>query len=185
MSIDVARPARARRLVWQAPIALALVALAVVAVGGRPELASFAYLALVSAELGRVDLAEHRLPNALVVPGLAVALIGTLFGWWRTGEPPVTAALCALGTGAVFLVMHVAGGLGMGDVKLGVLLGACLGALGPLAALVAPFVAFLAAGAGALVALATGAGSGERMPFGPFLLFGFWSAVLMYVCGVL
>jgi leader peptidase (prepilin peptidase)/N-methyltransferase len=68
-------------------------------------------------------------------------------------------------------------GLGMGDVKLALLLGAALGG----AVLPALLVGTLAAGAAGLVVLARqGLGARRRaLPFGPFLAFGAITILLL------
>src|SRR6188768_3910265 len=81
------------------------------------------YLAAVTPALVAIDLREHRLPNALVLPGYPVAGLGLVGEWIRTGQPPVI-ALVAGGASIVFLfALSLGGGMGMGDVKLGGVLG--------------------------------------------------------------
>ncbi|HWU46715.1 MAG TPA: prepilin peptidase [Humibacter sp.] len=168
------------RAAWQAPVVVVLLGLAILALGGRIELLGAAYLALVTPELCRIDSAEHRLPNAIVLPALALAVAGPVLGWAVTGAPPTGALLAGAASGFFLVVMHIAGGLGMGDVKLGTALGLGLGCLGPVAALAGPVIGFLAGGAAALIALLVPAlGLGHRMPFGPFLLFGYWAAIML------
>jgi len=169
---------------WQVPVGAGLLTLAVAALGGHVELLGPAYLAIVTPELCRVDMREHRLPNALVLPGLTLAVAGPLLAWAVTGAPPTGALAAGAATGVFLVVMHVAGGLGMGDVKLGTALGLCLGCLGPMAAITGPLIGFVAGGGAALIGmLAPGLGVGHRMPFGPFLLFGFWAALVLHVAG--
>ncbi len=68
----------------------------------------------------------------------------------------------------------------MGDVKLGGVLGLALGALGVGSAVVGPAVAFLGGGAAALAAfMVPGVRRSDELPFGPFMLGGFWSAVVL------
>jgi len=179
MQAPATRRSRLLRAAWQAPAGAVLLVLTVAALGGRVELLPMAYLAVVTPELCRIDAAEHRLPNALVLPGLALATAAPVLGWAATGTPPTTALLAGAGTGVFLIVMHAAGGLGMGDVKLGTSLGLCLGCLGPVTVIAGPVIGFLAGGAAALVGLLVPSlGLGRRMPFGPFLLFGFWAAVV-------
>jgi Flp pilus assembly protein protease CpaA len=74
------------------------------------------------------DLLRYRVPNAVTYPGTLLALLAALFL-----APSVTdlldATLAALLAGGVFLVMAIItrGGMGLGDVKLAVLIGAVLG----------------------------------------------------------
>jgi leader peptidase (prepilin peptidase)/N-methyltransferase len=168
------------RAAWQVPLAAGLAALAVPTAGVRPELVPFLYLAAVTGEMCRVDLGEHRLPNALVVPGYGFAAVGLLWRSIATGTPP----WLPLATGAAFfaflLTLNLAGGMGMGDVKLGGVLGIALGMLGIVPAIAGPVLGFVAGGmAGAAAIFLPIAGSLRRIPFGPFLLFGFWAAVIL------
>lgn len=87
----------------------------------------------VLAVLSAIDVEERRIPNGIVLPAAVVMLaLQIALEPGRAGEW----TLAALGAGALFLVfalVHPAG-LGMGDVKLALLLGAALGG-GVLAAL--------------------------------------------------
>lgn len=116
-----------------------------------------------------IDLQHRLIPDVIVLPAAAVALTVTVLSdpasWWE----PVAAALGA--AGFLFLLWLVyPGGMGLGDVKLALLLGAVLGA----SVIPALALAFLA---GALlgVALLLRHGSAARkmaVPFGPFLAAG-------------
>ena len=117
--------------------------------------------------LSAID-AQHRIvPNRIVLPAAAVVLVArTLL------DPSPEWLLGAVGAaGFLFLaVLAYPKGLGMGDVKLALLLGAMLGAT----VSVALFVGFLAALVPAVV-LFTRHGSAARkmaVPLAPFLSFG-------------
>jgi leader peptidase (prepilin peptidase)/N-methyltransferase len=164
---------------WQVPLALVLAFAAVQVVGFRPELAVFLYLAVATPELCRIDFLEHRLPNAIVLPAGAVALLGLGAAWADTGQPPVVPLVAGAAALAFLLVLNLAGGLGMGDVKLGGVMGLALGSLGAVAPIVGLVLAFVAGGVAGFLALLAPAASGlRRIPFGPFLLLGFWSAAI-------
>jgi len=135
-------------------------------------------LALVVGELVRTDLAEHRLPNRLVVPVIVVST-----GWWAVmslagveARVPVTAALVHAGA---LLVLSLLGGMGMGDVKLAIAIG--LASPVDLVAVAAPLAAFLLGGFAGVAALARGRSAGrgrrERLAFGPWMLLG-WALAL-------
>lgn len=121
------------------------------------------------AVLAAVDLEHRIIPNAIVLPATAVVLAAqAVFFPGRVGEW-VPAAFAA----ALFLLLPAVvhpGAMGMGDVKLGFLLGAALGwdvlaalALGSLAAL--PVALYLFARRGRSARTAT-------LPYGPFLALG-------------
>jgi len=73
--------------------------------------------ALVCAGIGAVwDIRTRRIPNKLTGPALVVGLLLHLYvGGWRS---MLSAALAGLIGGVVFLIFHLAGGMGAGDVKL-------------------------------------------------------------------
>jgi leader peptidase (prepilin peptidase)/N-methyltransferase len=132
------------------------------------------YLAAVSVTLAVVDAREQRLPNELVVPGL-VLLVWAIAGAvaQEPGRALTVLAACA-GAAVVFGVGWLAGAVGMGDVKLAVLLAGTAALLG---AVILPL---------AVVALAllmtpslVAACGGTRIPLGPPLLAAFWWATIL------
>lgn len=111
---------------------------------------------------------EHRLiPDRVVLPGAVLVLA------LRTiDDPSVEWVLAALAAGlALFLVVLVyPRGLGMGDVKLSLLLGAGLGYLVAIGMFIGFFVAFVPA---AVVLVRRGREARKEMiPLGPFLALG-------------
>ncbi|MCI0156074.1 prepilin peptidase [Leifsonia shinshuensis] len=119
----------------ETPIRIALAAgLGVALLGARdagPAAVGTLYVAAVTAALVQYDLRERRLPDALVLPGVAFVGVGAVWSALSGGGPivMVAAALGGLGVLAVFLVLASGGGLGMGDVKLAAVLAAALAAL--------------------------------------------------------
>jgi len=138
------------------------------------------YLAAVTPALWTTDVDERRLPNRLVLPGYLVAAAAACGLWAATGQAPAVALASGLAYFAFLLVLSLAGGMGMGDVKLGGVLGLAAGLIAPAAAVGAPVIAFAVGGIGALVTLVRGRG-GTSIPFGPFMLAGFWGAVALAV----
>ncbi|QHC63487.1 hypothetical protein GSU69_12890 [Rathayibacter festucae] len=130
-------------------------------------------VAAATVALVLADVRERRLPNALTVPillaGLASMVGGSLSGRTPGELPVVLATALALG------VLHLAGGLGRGDVKLGTGLALPLAAVDPGLALLTPVLAFVLAGAWSLPSALRG--GGERIPFGPFQLAAFWIVI--------
>jgi leader peptidase (prepilin peptidase)/N-methyltransferase len=124
-----------------------------------------------------IDLEHRIIPNAITVPGAAVAVaVGLALD--PAGEPGrLLAGACA---GAFLLVAALAypGGMGMGDVKLAAVLGLCLGASVAVALLVA---LVLGVGVGMTVIARRGAAVGRKtaIPFGPFLAVGALVAVFV------
>jgi len=126
--------------------------------------------------LSLIDIESRRLPNKIVLPTAALVLAARLatspdhWGAWLGAS---------IGAAAFFLVFAIAypAGLGMGDVKLALLLGAALGG----AVLPALLLGTLAGGVAAVVLLARRGlrARGTTMPFGPFLAFGAIATILL------
>ncbi|QDB79347.1 MULTISPECIES: prepilin peptidase [Georgenia] len=151
--------------------------LAVVLHGWRADLPAAVVLAVAGVLLAAEDLASHRLPNAVLGPtGAALAallvLAAALTGEWAgLGRAALAAVLC--GAGYLLLALLRPTGLGMGDVKLGALLGAWLGWLGWGAVLLGVVAGFVLGGLAGLVLLATRrATRTTAIAFGPWLLLG-------------
>jgi prepilin peptidase CpaA len=94
---------------------------------------AYATCALLCAIVGAVyDVAVRRIPNAFTLPAIVFGLLlhFTLGGWRQLG----TAAAAGLFCGLIFLLFHLAGGMGGGDVKLITAVGcyAGLSLIGPL-----------------------------------------------------
>lgn len=136
--------------------------------GPGPELVSALVLVCALVALGGTDLEHRLLPNAIVLPALVVGLAASALadpsGWW-------TYPVSALGVGGFLLALALVypGGMGMGDVKMGAMLGAFLGGYAALAVFAGALVG--AAAGGALMA-AGRAGRRTRIPFGSFMALG-------------
>lgn len=154
-----------------------LAAIALVAVGPDPRALPLVYLAAVTPTLCAIDAVERRLPNSLVLPGYLVAAAGIVAHWIVSGEFSKVAVVSGVLCFVVMLAFAVAGGMGMGDVKLAGVLGLSAGLVSATAAVVSPLVAFVLGGIAAIGALR--GGRGASIPFGPFLLAGFWVAVVV------
>ncbi len=125
--------------------------------------------AVVLVVLSVIDVEQRRLPNAIVLPSAGVvfaARMATEPAHWRLWL--VATLLPALG----FLTLAAVypAGLGLGDVKLTLLLGALLGG----DVLTGLFVGTVAAALVGVVLLARHGRSARQrtLPFGPFLAFG-------------
>ncbi|MEU5096890.1 A24 family peptidase [Streptomyces sp. NPDC020996] len=163
----------------------ALVCAALAAVTGtRPELAVWLLLAPVAVLLAVVDVRVQRLPDPLTLPlaGAALALLGAAALVPEHAGDWLTALYGALALGGAFFVLFLVnpGGMGFGDVKLAVGLGAALGWYGWPTLMLGTFAAFLlgALYGGALVALRR-AGRKTAIPFGPFLITGAFLGLLI------
>ncbi|MGW7788082.1 prepilin peptidase [Streptomyces tricolor] len=174
---------RAPSALLLAPATALVCAALAAATGTRPELAVWLLLAPVGVLLSAVDLRVQRLPDPLTLPlaALALALLGLAAllpehaGHWRTA---LYGAL-ALGAGYYALYRLNPGGMGFGDVKLAVGMGAVLGWYGWSTVLFGTFAGFLlgALYGGALV-LARRADRRTAIAFGPFLIAGAFLGLL-------
>lgn len=166
---DTIRRLATHRYAGAAAVAAPLVALAYLRFGASGRFAVAAFLIPVLCVLAAIDLAERRLPNRIVLPATAVVLIAQIA---LSPDRALEWTLAALGGALVLLLPLIVlrAGVGMGDVKLMLLLGVALGA-----AVVTGFlVASLAAGAYAAVLLVRGGSEARQtaFAFGPFLIFG-------------
>ncbi|GGV79890.1 MULTISPECIES: prepilin peptidase [Streptomyces] len=163
----------------------AVVCAALAAVTGpRPEVAVWLLAAPVGVLLALVDQRVHRLPDVLTLPLAALtalllggaALLPAAAGSWPG------ALLGALALAGVYFLLFVVNptGLGFGDVKLALGLGAALGWYG-WPAVVAGGVAGLLYGGcyGLGLILLRRAGRGAVMPLGPFMLGGAFTGLLL------
>ena len=172
--------AQARRVRWTVVAALLAAGLPVLAftrfgIGPGGVLAAFFCVVLVV--LSVVDIESRRLPNAIVLPAFALVLVAHIaFDPGRTLEW----VLAALGA-ALFLLLPLAvspGGMGMGDVKLALLLGAALGR----AVIPAVFIGLACAALyGLFLIVRHGLSARKRsLAFGPFLAAGAVAALFLF-----
>ena len=144
-----------------------LIAGCVLAFGLSARMVVAAFFCAVLVAISAIDLTHRIIPNRIVLPAFLVVLAAqTLL------EPSPEWALAALGaSGFLFLavLIHPAG-MGMGDVKLALLMGAMLGRTVP----VALMLGMLAALVPAVFLLARHGSKARKMgiPFGPFLALG-------------
>jgi leader peptidase (prepilin peptidase)/N-methyltransferase len=135
--------------------------------GLTPYAAVAAAFCIVLVAISAIDIEHRVVPNRIVLPAAALALVAQL-----VREPSIQWPIAALGASLFLFVAALAypRGMGMGDVKLALLLGAVLGwtvaagmMIGLLAALVPAVV---------LLALRGSAARKMAIPFAPFLAFG-------------
>ncbi len=137
------------------------------AFGFHPRVAVAAAFAATLVLLSAIDVELRIVPNRIVVPAALVALAAQ-----TAIDPSVEWLVAGLAAAAFFLVAALArpGGMGMGDVKLALLLGAMLGR-GVLAAIA---IALAASFVPAVAILLRHGSRGRKMgiPFAPFLALG-------------
>ncbi|MGW7241705.1 prepilin peptidase [Streptomyces sp. NPDC054804] len=166
-------------------VATALVcALLALATGTRPELGVWLVLAPVAVLLATVDFRVQRLPDPLTLPlaAAALALLAVAALLPEHAGDWLTALYAALVLGAAYFVLFLInpGGMGFGDVKLALGMGAVLGWYGWPTVLLGTFAGFLfgALYGGALVVVRR-AGRKTAIAFGPFLIAGAFAGLLV------
>ena len=156
-----------------------LVAACVLKFGFTADAAVAAFFCCVLVAISAVDIRERIIPNRIVLPATAVVLPVQTFL-----HPSPEWALGALGASAFLFLALLAypAGMGMGDVKLALLMGAMLGKV----VAVAMMLGMLAALLPSVFLLARHGSKARKMaiPFGPFLAFGsvialFWGDELL------
>jgi leader peptidase (prepilin peptidase) / N-methyltransferase len=134
-----------------------------------------AFVAAVLVVLAVIDFEHRILPNVIVLPAALVVYLAQVASFPHHALQWTLAAVgCALFFFVTLLVYPA--GLGMGDVKLGLLLGAALGK----AVVAALFVGLVASGVvGIAFLLAQGSAARKKaIPLGPFLAGG--ALVVLY-----
>jgi len=172
---EAARRLTTPRYAAAAAVALPLIGLALVRFGADARFAIAAFLIPVLCALTAIDLDERRIPNRIVLPSAALVLAAQIALFPDRTVEWIVAAMA----GALVLLLPLLAfpaGVGMGDVKLMLLLGAALGT----AVTTALVVGSLAAGAYAAILLLRGGREARHtaFPLGPFLAFGALVALL-------
>jgi leader peptidase (prepilin peptidase)/N-methyltransferase len=159
------------RIGWVYPVVELVTALLIAGcflafgLSGKAFVASFFCAVLVT--VSATDLSHRIVPNVVVLPATVVVLVAM-----TALEPSVEWALAAFGASFFLFLAALAypKGMGMGDVKLALLLGAMLGRTVP----VALMVGMVAALVPSIVLLARHGKAARKMgiPFAPFLALG-------------
>jgi prepilin signal peptidase PulO-like enzyme (type II secretory pathway) len=158
-----------RRQVPVGLLAAGLAALAFVSYPLGPGAVIAAFFAAVLVTVAAIDLRSFTIPNRIVLPATAVVLAAQIVFYPRHALQLVLASLLVA---ALLLLPHLlsSASMGMGDVKLALLLGAMLG-WGAVGALM---IAFLAVLPFALATILRGGLAARKvaLPFGPFMALG-------------
>jgi leader peptidase (prepilin peptidase)/N-methyltransferase len=156
-----------------------LVAGCVLAFGLTADAAVAALFCIALVAVSATDLEHRIIPNKIVLPAAVVVLAAQ-----TALHPSPEWALCALGASGFLFVAALAypAGMGMGDVKLALLMGAMLGRTVSVALMLGMIAALLPG----LVLLAKHGQKARKMgiPFGPFLALGsvvalFWGHAIL------
>ena len=157
------------------------------------QVISLGCVAIQTIPLVVIDIREHRLPNVWVFPGyivLAVCWVG--MGFSHPADFGVS-VLGMFGYGVFLFVLSLLGGMGLGDVKLAGVLGGITAMFSPVTTLESVVWSFTLAALFSLGvfifqrAKSWGVSGAHKMsfkhtriPFGPFMLIGFWVAVITW-----
>jgi leader peptidase (prepilin peptidase)/N-methyltransferase len=132
---------------------------------GTAFVAAFFCLCLVA--VSATDLEHRIIPNKIVLPAAAIVLAAN-----TALHPSPQWAIAALGASGFLFAAALAypAGMGMGDVKLALLMGAALGKYVPVALMIGMFAALVPG----IYLLARHGSAARKMgvPFGPFLALG-------------
>ncbi|MFL6037812.1 MAG: prepilin peptidase [Gaiellaceae bacterium] len=159
------------RIHWVYPavelVTAALLAGCVLAFGVTAEAAVAAFFCTVLVAVSAIDLEHRIIPNRIVLPATAVVLVANTLR-----DPSVEWIVAGLAASGFLFAAALAypAGMGMGDVKLALLMGAALGKTVP----VALMAGMLAAMVPGIVLFARHGAKARKMgiPFGPFLALG-------------
>ncbi|MDH3225719.1 MAG: prepilin peptidase [Thermoleophilia bacterium] len=158
---------------WRYPaleaIAAALISAVVLRFGFTPQAALYAVFVAALIALAAIDIEYHILPNRIVLPLFGVVYAGQIV---LQPDRVLEWTLAALGAAGFLLAFALAypAGMGMGDVKLALVLGAALG----FSVVVAMMVGVVAAGLLGVAVIARHGSAGRKVavPLGPFLALG-------------
>jgi leader peptidase (prepilin peptidase)/N-methyltransferase len=157
--------------------AAAVAAAAIASYGAGLDALIAAFTCAVLVILSVIDVESRRLPNNIVLPSAALVLAARLL---TAPEHWATWIGAGLGAFACFLLLALVypAGMGMGDVKLALLLGFALGSAVVPGLMIGTLAAALA---GVVLLVREGQNARRRtIPFGPFLAFGAIVALLLH-----
>ena len=161
----------------------ALFALTAAFVGTQWTLPAYLWFVGVTVVLILTDFDHKRIPNRILYPGIVAGAVLLTIGaavegeWGALARGGLGAAACF--AGYLVLALLVPGAFGMGDVKLGILLGLLAGYEGWAAVISGAFLSQFIGGVVALAMLATRkADRRSKIAFGPWLITGYWLGIV-------
>lgn len=150
-------------------------------------LVAYLWFAAAGIALTAIDLELKRLPDAIVLPSLAVVGVMLLGAAALAGDWPrlVTVLIAGAVMFAFYFLVVLAypAGMGLGDVKLAPLIGVVTGYVGWASVAVGWFAAFAigaVVGVAAIAAKASARSAGRKyaIPFGPWMVLGAWTGIV-------
>lgn len=167
-------PSMRRRLIVAA-VTAALFAALTLEIGLEPRLIPALLLTALIVPASVIDLNHRIIPNAINLPGAFLVFTAASFAQPdRLAEFAVAGAACFLFLGLAWMVSPA--GMGLGDVKMALMIGLATGKY----AFIALFAAFCASTVLSAALLVRHGAKGRKasFPFGPFLAFGAVVALL-------
>jgi len=156
-----------------------LIAGCVLAFGLTAEAAIAAFFCAVLVAISAIDFEHRIIPNRIVLPATVVVLVANTL---RDPSPQWLVAALAASAFLLTAALVYPAGMGMGDVKLALLMGAALGRTVPVALMAGMIAAMIPS----LVLFARHGSKARKMgiPFGPFLALGsvvalFWGDAIL------
>jgi leader peptidase (prepilin peptidase)/N-methyltransferase len=156
-----------------------LIAGCVFAFGLTAEAAVAAFFCAVLVAISAIDFEHRIIPNRIVLPATVVVLVANTL---RDPSPQWLVAALAASAFLLTAALVYPAGMGMGDVKLALLMGAALGKTVPVALMAGMIAAMIPS----LVLFARHGAKARKMgiPFGPFLALGsvvalFWGHAIL------
>lgn len=145
-------------------------------------LIAYLQLAACTIALALIDIDTYRLPNTIVATTTLalLALLGAAAISRTDYQPLIRALIGGLALAAIYLTLRVLwkGGMGLGDVKLAIPLGAAMAWLSWGAYVTGAFAAFLYGGIfGILILAMRKGGMKSAIPFGPWMILGAWTGI--------
>jgi len=135
--------------------------------------ATWLWFIVTASMLSGIDVREHRLPNPIVLTAYLGGVLGFFVVAITERDPRILVTVVAGSAIASFayFVIHLVGGMGMGDVKYSAVVGLYLGSLGWAYIYIGSLISFAC---GALWAMILMFSRRERraVPFGPFMALG-------------
>jgi len=149
--------------------------------GPTYQMVSDIFLGALLITAAMIDLDHMIIPNRLTYPGMFAGMAFSLqwggFGFWRAFHGAVIGVLAMLFMYFLGKLLYKRESLGMGDIKLTIVIGFFVG---PFWTAVVCVLAVFSGGILGIIQLITGRKSRwDEVPFGPFLAFGGLSVILL------
>jgi leader peptidase (prepilin peptidase)/N-methyltransferase len=136
-------------------------------------LATWVWFLITAFKLSKIDFREHRLPNLLVLISYVGGILGFVLVALTQNDPWILLSAFAgsLVACVVYLLIHMLGGMGMGDVKYAAVVGLYLGSLGWTYLYLGSLISFACAALWVLPLMFSSRKT-RHVPFGPFMALG-------------